>query len=52
MLRDKADKMGANIDMEYRYVIVDKFLDFVADEHEEEISFLKAQIRDGGMGFA
>ncbi len=52
MLRDKAEEMGAYIDTEYRYVIVDKFLDFVADEHEEEISFLKAQIRDGGMGFA
>ena len=52
MLRDKADEMGAYIDTEYRYVVVDKFLDFVADEHEEEISFLKAQIRDGGMGFA
>lgn len=52
MLRDKADEMGAYVDTEYRYVIVDKFLDFVAEEHEEEISFLKAQIRDGGMGFA
>lgn len=52
MLRDKAEDMGAYIDAEYRYVIVDKFLDYVADEHEEEISFLKAQIRDGGMGFA
>lgn len=51
-LRDKANEMGAYIDPEYRYVIVDAFLDYVANEHDDEISFLKAQIRDGGMGFA
>ena len=52
MLRDKAVDMGADIDRNYRYVIVDSFLEYVADVHDEEISFLKSQIRDGGMGFS
>lgn len=51
MLKKKAEEMDLYIDPEYRYVIVDEFLSFVADIHEEETSFLKAQIRDGGMGF-
>lgn len=52
MLRDKATELNTYIDPEYRYVIVDEFLSFVADKHDSEISFLKAQIRDGGLGFA
>lgn len=52
MLRDKAIELDAYIDIEYRYVIVDEFLSFVANKHDEEISFLKAQIRDGGLGYA
>ena len=52
MLRDKATELNTYIDPEYRYVIVDEFLSFVADKHDGEISFLKAQIRDGGLGFA
>ena len=52
MLRDKATELGAYIDPEYRYVIVDAFLSFVADKHDDEIAFLKAQIKDGGMGYA
>lgn len=52
LLRDKATELNAYIDPEYRYVIVDEFLSFVADKHDSEISFLKAQIRDGGLGFA
>jgi hypothetical protein len=35
-----------------RRKIVDAFLSFVAKQHEEEISFLKQQIRDGGLGYA
>ena len=52
MLRDKAAVYNAYIDTDYRYVIVDKFLDFIAMEHDEEITFMKSQIRDGGMGYA
>lgn len=52
MLRDKATELGAYIDTEYRYVIVDEFLSFVANKHDDEISFLKAQIKDGGLEYA
>lgn len=52
LLRDKAAQLGAYIDTDYRYVIVDSFLSFVENMHDEETSFLKAQIRDGGRGFA
>ena len=51
MLKKKAEKMNLYIDPEYRYVIVDEFLSFVADMHDDEIAVLKSQIRDGGMGF-
>ncbi len=52
MLRDKATEYNAYIDTGYRYVIVDAFLEFIAMEHDEEIAFMKSQIRDGGMGYA
>lgn len=52
MLRDKAAEYDIYIDPDYRYVIVDEFLGYVAMEHEEAISILKSQIRDGGMGYA
>ena len=48
MLRDKAAEMGAHIDPEYRYVVVDSFFDYVAGEHESEINVMTSQIRDGG----
>ena len=44
--------MDVFIDPDYRYVIVDAFLEYVADMHDEEITLLKQQIKDGGMGFA
>lgn len=52
MLRDKAAEYNVYIDTDYRYVIVDAFLEFIAMEHDSEIAFLKSQIRDGGMGYA
>lgn len=52
MLRDKATELGAYIDIEYRYVIVDQFMNFVANKHDDETAFLKSQIKDGGMGYA
>ncbi len=52
MLRDKATEYSAYIDTNYRYVIVDAFFEFIAMEHDDEIAFLKSQIRDGGMGYA
>ncbi len=52
LLRDKATEYDAYIDPDYRYVIVDAFLEYIAMEHDSEISFLKSQIKDGGMGYA
>ena len=52
LLRDKATEYNTYIDTDYRYVIVDAFLEFIAMEHDNEIAFMKSQIRDGGMGFA
>lgn len=52
MLRDKATEYDVSIDTDYRYVIVDAFMEFIAMEHNDEIDFLKSQIRDGGMGYA
>lgn len=52
LLRDKATEYGAYIDPSYRYVVVDSFLDYIASEHDSEISLLKSQISDGGMGYA
>ena len=52
MLRDKALEYNVKIDPDYRYVIVDAFLEYVSLEHNDEISILKSQIRDGGLGYA
>lgn len=52
MLRDKAIEYNVTIDPNYRYVIVDAFLEYVSMEHNDEISILKSQIRDGGLGYA
>ena len=52
LLKAKAATLDVDIDNEYRYVVVDAFLNYVADQHESEIAFFKAQIRDGGPGYA
>lgn len=52
LMRDKSIAYNVYIDPDYRYVIVDAFLEYVALEHDSEISFMKSQISDGGMGYA
>ncbi|KUK65763.1 MAG: hypothetical protein XD84_0199 [Desulfotomaculum sp. 46_80] len=52
MLKQKSDENNVYLDPENRYIIVDAFLTFVAAQHEDEISFLKQQIKDGGFGYA
>ncbi|MGL5151289.1 MAG: hypothetical protein ACRC7N_12035 [Clostridium sp.] len=52
LINDKAKKLEVYIDLEYRYVIVDAFLSFIAKQHEEEIDLLRKQIREDGYGFA
>ncbi|QEK00229.1 hypothetical protein [Treponema phagedenis] len=51
MIKEKAQEFGCKIENDYRYVMVDSFLNFVADQHEEEIKTLKHQITDDGIGF-
>ncbi len=52
MLKTKAAELETDIPDEYRYVIVDAFLSFVAKQHEEEIELFRSQIRDGGYDYA
>lgn len=52
LLREKAALLDAYIDPDYRYIIVDAFFEFVSFEHEADISVMRSQIRDGGMGLA
>lgn len=52
LLHEKANELNVYINPNYRYIMVDAFLDYVALEHDADISFMKSQIRDGGMGFA
>lgn len=46
LLQAKADEIGIQIDRYYRYVIVDTFFEYVAQEHIGEINTLTTQIRD------
>ncbi len=52
MLKAKATELETDIPDEYRYVVVDSFLSFVAGQHEDEITLFKSQIRDGGFDYA
>lgn len=47
LIDQSIDKDKVYIDDEYRYVIVDEFLSFVAKEHAEEINFFRKQIKEG-----
>ena len=46
LLNEKAKELDVALDPEYRYVIVDRFFDFVADEHASAISEFLSQIKD------
>ncbi len=52
LLRQKAEELDAYTDEEYRYVIVDTFLSFIADENEEAINFMISQIREEDYYYA
>lgn len=51
LLKQKAIENEVYTNPEYRYVIVDAFLSFVASQHDDEISLLKSNIKDGGYGY-
>lgn len=46
MLKTKAQILNVCYDESYRYVLVDAFLDFIAKEHDPEISMLKNLSRE------
>ena len=48
----KADNHGVRIDPEYRYVIVDVFLNYIVKKHCSDNSVLKSQYANGGLGYA
>lgn len=52
MLDVKAKEMDVFIDPKYKYVIVDAFMNYIYDLHEEEIAVLRRQIPNGGYGYA
>ena len=52
MLKKKAEELNVGFDDEYRYVYVDSFVKFITKEHQDEISILKSQIKDGGNSYA
>lgn len=52
LLKEKADAYGVDLNLNYRYVLVDAFLTFIASEHEDEISLLSKQIKEGHAGVA
>lgn len=51
LLKDEAEELDVYLDPEYRYVIVDSFLSFVADSHASEIEVLTSQIRESDYGY-
>lgn len=51
LLKQKAIENGVYLNPEYRYVIVDAFLSFIANQHNDEISLLKQNIKNGGYGY-
>lgn len=42
LLNAEANRIGVELDINYRYVFVDAFLSFVAESHAAEIDFLKS----------
>jgi hypothetical protein len=51
LLKDEAEKQKIYIDLEYRYIIVDSFLSFVASNHTSEIDILTSQIKESDYGY-
>lgn len=47
LLQKEYAKAGAELPSEYRFVIVDSFLTYVASCHRDEIDILKRQIKEG-----
>lgn len=46
LIKEKADELKVHINTKYRYVIVDRFFEYVASEHADAIATMQSQIRD------
>ena len=51
LLKKEAEIMDVSIDYGFRYVVVDSFLTFIADNHISEINLLMSQIKDSDNGY-
>ena len=51
MLKEKAEQLDVYLVREYRYVIVDTYMNFVADQNRETINLLSRQIPNNGLGW-
>lgn len=51
LLKKEAIRHSVNLQDEYRFVLVDAFLSFVAQRHIDEINDLKKKVKDDGYGF-
>ena len=51
LLRSEAQRIGVELDINYRYVFVDAYLSFVAENHAAEIDFLKSSTAEGEYGY-
>ena len=48
LLKENFIEIGANFDENYRFVILDSFLSFVAQKHIDEINVLKQKVKEDG----
>lgn len=51
LLKAEAEKLEVYIDLEYRYVVVDSFLSFIADSNASEIKTFSSQISESSHGY-
>jgi hypothetical protein len=51
LLKAEAKRIEVYINPEYRYIVVDSFLSFIADSHASEIGTLSSQISESGYGY-
>lgn len=52
MFKKKAKEIGSVLDVSHRYVLVDDFFNYIVSLHEDEISLLRKQDREGGSEYA
>lgn len=51
LLKIEAEKLDVYFDPEFRYMLVDSFLSFVANSHKDEIDCMASQIKESDYGY-